>query len=111
MARQVAVDVLLGLAVLVVFGSSLGILAMRDAASKLHYVAPAAMLAPLLVGLAVLVWSGWSVNAAETWLALLFLVMTGPYLAHATIRVARIRAQGDWRGPVHDPDRSDGDGR
>jgi len=45
----------------------------------------------------VLVRSGWSENSSETWLALLFVVIGGPFLTHATIRAARIREKGDWR--------------
>jgi multisubunit Na+/H+ antiporter MnhG subunit len=74
-----------------------GILVMRDAYQKLHYVTPVAVLAPLLVGLAVLTRSGWSENSSVTWLALLFVMMGGPFVAHATIRATRIRERGDWR--------------
>ena len=61
-------------------------------------VAPIAVVAPVIVALAVLVQSGWTENSGETWLGLLFMVAGGPFLAHATIRAARIREQGDWRG-------------
>ena len=43
MARDVVACLLLGLAVLVVAGAGLGILLMRDAYSKLHFVTPAAL--------------------------------------------------------------------
>lgn len=97
-AREVIIDVLLGLAVLIVFASSVGILVMRDAYQKLHYVTPIAVVAPVLVGLAVLVHSGFTENSVQTWLALAFMLVGGPVLTHATIRAARIRAEGDWRG-------------
>lgn len=95
--QQVFADILLGLAVVVVLISSVGILVMRNAYQKLHYVTPTAVVAPVLVGLAVLVHSGWSENSSVTWLALVFVLMGGPFLAHATIRAARIRETGDWR--------------
>jgi multisubunit Na+/H+ antiporter MnhG subunit len=94
----IVADVLLGLAAAVVLISSAGVLVMRDAYQKLHYVTPIAVVAPVIVALAVLVQSGWTENSGETWLALLFMVIGGPFLAHATIRAARIREQGDWRG-------------
>lgn len=97
-------DVLLGLAVLVVLGSSVGILVMRDVYQKLHFVTPAALVAPVLVGAAVLLRSGWSARSAQTWLALLFVIAASPVLSHATIRAARIRETGDWRGPEAPPD-------
>jgi multisubunit Na+/H+ antiporter MnhG subunit len=50
-----------------------------------------------LVAVAVVVQQGFSENTVETWLALLFLIVAGPFLTHATIRAARIRETGDWR--------------
>ncbi|MBO0731636.1 MAG: monovalent cation/H(+) antiporter subunit G [Acidimicrobiaceae bacterium] len=98
--QDVISDVLLGLSVVVVLASALGVMVMKDPYQKLHFVGPAALVAPLLVALAVLVVKGYYENTTETWLALLFMVMTGPYLAHATIRAARVRHKGDWR-PGH----------
>jgi multisubunit Na+/H+ antiporter MnhG subunit len=99
----IVADVLLGLAAAVVLVSSAGILVMRDAYQRLHYVAPIAVVAPVVVALAVLVQSGWTENSGETWLALLFMVVGGPFLAHATIRAARIRETGDWRQGAGQP--------
>jgi multisubunit Na+/H+ antiporter MnhG subunit len=100
-AQAIVADVLLGLAVVLVLASSVGILVMRDTYQKLHFLTPLALVAPLVVGLAVLVRSGWSENSSETWLALLFVVIGGPFLTHATIRAARIREKGDWRPGSH----------
>jgi multisubunit Na+/H+ antiporter MnhG subunit len=96
-ARDVCADVLLGLAVLTVAGAALGVLLMRDAYQKLHFVTPAALVAPVLVALAVLLQMGLYENAGETCLALFFMVIAGPYLSHATMRAIRIREKGDWR--------------
>ena len=95
--RDIAADVLLGLAVAVVLMASLGVLVMRDVYQKLHFVTPISLIAPALVAVAVLVQQGCSENTVETWLALLFLYVAGPFLTHATIRAARIRKTGDWR--------------
>jgi multicomponent Na+:H+ antiporter subunit G len=105
------VDVLLGLAVLVVLGSSVGILVMRDVYQKLHFVTPAALIAPLLVAIAIGIQAGWSSRTAQTWLALLCVAVAGPVLAHATIRAARIRATGDWRDPAGTPESGPGQDR
>ena len=96
-ARDVGADVLLGLAVLIVAGASLGVLLMRDAYQKLHFVTPAALVAPVLVALAVLVQMGLQENSGETCLALFFMAIAGPYLSHATMRAIRVREKGDWR--------------
>lgn len=95
--RDVVVDVLLALAVLLVLASSLAVLLMRDVYQKLHFVTPVALVAPVLVALAVLVAQGYSENTAQTWLALFVLVVSSPLVSHATIRAARLRDTGDWR--------------
>jgi multisubunit Na+/H+ antiporter MnhG subunit len=97
MARDVGADVLLGLAVLVVAGASLGVLLMRDAYQKLHFVSPAGLVAPALVALAVMVQHGVYENTGETFLALFFMIIAGPFISHATIRAIRVREKGDWR--------------
>ena len=99
MAREVVVDILLGLAALVVLGASVGIAVMPDAAAKLHFVTPATLVAPVLVMLAILAQGGLVENTGETVLALVFLVIGGPFLSHATIRAIRVRETGDWRHP------------
>ena len=109
-ARTVVADVLLGLAVLIVLGSSVGILLMRDVYQKLHYVTPIALIAPLVVALAILVQSGWSVNSLQTWLAVAFMAIAAPFLSHATIRAARIRQTGD-RTAAADHDDREAEGR
>ena len=95
--RDIFADVLLGLAVLVVLSASVGVLVMRDAYQKLHFVTPAALVAPALVALAVFVQMDLYENTGETFLALAFMAIAGPYLSHATVRAIRIREKGDWR--------------
>jgi multisubunit Na+/H+ antiporter MnhG subunit len=95
--RDIVADVLLGIAVAIVLASSIGILVMRGPYRKLHYVTPAALVAPLFVGLAILAQSGLTDNTAQMCLALIFLGIAGPFLSHATMRAIRIRETGDWR--------------
>ena len=95
--KDIVSDILLGLAVLIVAGASVGVLVMRDPYQKLHFVTPAALVAPVLVALAILVQVGVFENAGETFLALLFMVIGGPFLSPATIRAIRVREKGDWR--------------
>jgi multicomponent Na+:H+ antiporter subunit G len=105
--REVVTDVLLALAVLTVAASAIGLVVMPDAYSRLHYVTPAAVVAPVLVALAVFVAEGLDENTGETVLALVFMVIAAPFLSHATIRAIRVRETGDWRG--HPPDRDAAD--
>ena len=97
MARDVVAGILLGLASLLVVGASVGIAVMPGAYAKLHFVTPAALVAPILVALAIGAEAGLSQNTGETVLALGFLIVAGPFLSHATIRAIRVREQGDWR--------------
>jgi multisubunit Na+/H+ antiporter MnhG subunit len=97
MVRSIVADIFLGLAAVTVLSASVGVLVMRDAYARLHFVTPAALVAPVLVALAVFVQTGLDENTGETLVALLFLVIGGPFLTHATIRAIRIREKGDWR--------------
>ena len=111
MMREVITDVLLALAVLVVALSAVGIAIMPDAYARLHFVTPAAVVAPVLVALAVFVTEGLDENTGETVVALVFMVAAAPFLSHATIRAIRVRAEGDWRGRPPEPPAEDaGDG-
>ena len=92
MIREVITDVLLALAVLTVAAAALGVAVMPDAAARLHYVTPAAVVAPVLVPLAVFVTEGLDENTGETVLALvLVMIAAAPFLSHATIRAIRAR--------------------
>jgi multisubunit Na+/H+ antiporter MnhG subunit len=97
MTREVVAGILLGLAALIVLGASIGVLVMPGAAAKLHFVTPAALVAPVLVTLAIIAAAGLTENSGETVVALVFLVIAGPFLSHATIRAIRVREHGDWR--------------
>jgi multisubunit Na+/H+ antiporter MnhG subunit len=113
MVREVITDVLLALAVLTVAASALGVAISQDASARLHYVTPAAVVAPVLVALAVFVTEGLNENTGETVVALVFMIAVAPFLSHATIRAIRSREEGDWRGrpPDQDPkdDQAEGD--
>ena len=50
-----------------------------------------ALVAPVLVVLAVFIRSGLTENTGESVVALVFIVISGPYLTHATVRAIRAR--------------------
>ncbi len=58
MTREITTDILLALAVVTVAAAALGVAVMPGAAARLHYVTPAAVVAPVLVPLAVFVTEG-----------------------------------------------------
>ena len=99
MIREIVTDVLLALAVLTVAAAALGVAVMPDAYARLHYVTPAAVVAPVLVTLAIFVREGLDENTGETVLALFFMIVAAPFLSHATIRAMRVHDRGDWRQP------------
>jgi monovalent cation/proton antiporter MnhG/PhaG subunit len=101
--REIITDGLLALAVLTVAAASLGVAVMPDAYARLHYVTPAAVVAPLFVTLAIFVREGFDENTGETVVALVFMVAAAPFLSHATIRAMRVRDRGDWRQPRQQP--------
>jgi multisubunit Na+/H+ antiporter MnhG subunit len=89
--REIITDVLLALAVATVAAAALGVAVMPGAAARLHYVTPAAVVAPVLVALAIFVTEGLDENTGETVLAALIMIATAPFLSHATIRAIRAR--------------------
>jgi monovalent cation/proton antiporter MnhG/PhaG subunit len=104
--RDVVIDVLLGLATATVAAAALGVAVMPDAYARLHYVTPAAIVAPVFVTLAIFVREGLDENTGETIVALFFMIIAAPFLSHATIRAMRVRDRGDWRQPRGDSQRT-----
>ena len=94
-AHAVAMVLLIGGVALEVV-AVLGVLAMRDALDRLHYVGVSSFGA-LLVGVAILVQEGFSLIGDKALLVGVILVALGPVMAHATARSLRVRRLGDWR--------------
>lgn len=95
--QSLLADVLLGAAVVLVAACSIGVLVMRDAYQKMHFVAPISSVAPVLVAAAVTLRAAWSEPTGQSWLAVTLVCIAGPVLSHATVRAARVRERGDWR--------------
>jgi multisubunit Na+/H+ antiporter MnhG subunit len=74
----------------------LGLLAMRNAYDRLHYMGVAGYGA-LLVGVAIVVRQSFSLIGDKALLTGAILALFGPVLAHTTARSLRIREHGDWR--------------
>ena len=94
--RELAVSGLLVLGVAVTLFSCLGVLVMRDAYDRLHYTAPASVVAPVAIAAAVVLEERLSAAGIKAVLVALVLVVTNPVLGHATARAARIRQFGEW---------------
>jgi multicomponent Na+:H+ antiporter subunit G len=75
--------------------SCLGVLAMRNAFDRLHYLSPAATLGPMLLGAAVMVRHSSAQACIKTALLVGLLLLINPVLTQVTARAARIRQVGN----------------
>jgi multisubunit Na+/H+ antiporter MnhG subunit len=64
---------------------------------RIHFLAPATSVAPLLVAGAVVARESLNHRGIMAVLVAGFLLVFSPILAHATIRAARVRRHGDWK--------------
>lgn len=71
-------------------------LLMPSSFERLHFMAPVAALAPLLLAGAVALTTGLGQGVVKLLLAMLLLVLTNSVLSHATARAARIRQDNTW---------------
>jgi multisubunit Na+/H+ antiporter MnhG subunit len=94
---DVLVAALVGLAVLVSVLSCVGVLMASDAYDALHYTAPASVVSPVLIAVAVVIEEGIGSQAGiKSIVVALLLVVLNTVLVHATARAARIRKRGRW---------------
>ncbi len=94
MNQEVVVALLLIFAVVFTWLSAFGLLVMRNPYDRLHAAGPMNILPPVLIVAAVLVSDGFSAASGKLFLLLLVMIATGPVLAHAIGRAARIREKG-----------------
>jgi multisubunit Na+/H+ antiporter MnhG subunit len=95
--QQIVIDVLLGLAVLVALGSLVGLVVARDDLDRLHFLAPASVVSPVLVAMAVVTREAFDGRAIKALLVAGFFLVLNPILSQATARAQRVREHGDWR--------------
>jgi multisubunit Na+/H+ antiporter MnhG subunit len=94
-ARQLALDVLVGLGVAAELVCCVGLLTMRSALDRLHYANAATTVGPLLVAAAIVVREGiGSAQALNALLVMLVLLVAGPAVTSATARALRLRDRG-----------------
>jgi multisubunit Na+/H+ antiporter MnhG subunit len=94
MKHQLAVEVLLAFAVGIAFLCCIGMLVMRDAYQRLHYLAPASAISPFLIMIAVLVEEKLTQAGIKTILVVAVMFVMNAILSHATARAFRIRELG-----------------
>jgi multisubunit Na+/H+ antiporter MnhG subunit len=79
----------------------LGMVVMRNAFDRLHYVGLAGYGA-LLIAIAILVRESWSLIGDKALATGALLVGVGPVLVHTTVRSFRTRERGDWRTGIEE---------
>ncbi len=100
-ARHVTAVVVLIAGVTIEVVAVLGVVAMRDALDRLHYVGLASVGA-LLVGVSILLRSGFSLLGDKALLTGVLLIVFSPVVVHTTARSLRIRRHGDWREGIEE---------
>jgi len=92
--RHAAVDVLVAVGVAAELSCCLGLLLMRDAFDRLHYVAAGTTLPPVAIAVGVLVEEGLNSSSINALVVAAVLLLANPLLVHATARAIRIRKLG-----------------
>ena len=107
MWRELIVAVLLFLGVGIVLLCCLGVLVMRGAFNRLHYLGPASIIAPLAIAAAVVFNEALSASGIKAILVALTLLVISPILTHATARAAYIRKFGGLKLRGDDDEKSE----
>jgi len=68
-----------------------GVLVMRDAHDKLHYIGPAAILGPIAIAVAIVLRESLSQAGVKAIITAVLLIVANPVLTHATGRALYIR--------------------
>jgi multicomponent Na+:H+ antiporter subunit G len=87
--------------VAVVVFTALASLRVRRPEDRLHFLTPATSLGTPLVGLGLVLENGWSLTSAQIVITCVLLMITGPVLASATVRLA---AQREGSVPQESPE-------
>lgn len=98
---QLAATVLLIGGVALELFAVLGMVVMRNAFDRLHYVGLAGYGA-LLLGISIVIRESWSLVGDKALATGAVLVLIGPVLVHTTLRSLRARERGDWRDGIED---------
>ncbi len=101
LTHPVIISVLLASAVLLVYACCLGVLCMRNAAARLHYLGPATLFPPFFVAAAVLTQEGLTQAGFKAVLIALLLALQGPVLAHVIGRAVALRDRKVYREKLH----------
>ena len=95
-ASIIAVEVFLGIAVVMTWLCCLGILLMPTFYERLHYLAIVTTISAFSILIAVVIQEGWGQATLKTIFVCLVLLLINAVVTHATARAARVRSLGHW---------------
>jgi multicomponent Na+:H+ antiporter subunit G len=93
----IAIEVLLSAAVLIIVGSVLGMLRMRDPYQRLHYISPPASLSAIFITAAIFLQHGLKPESFKALFTTVVLIGMNTVVTHAAARAFRIAEVQDWR--------------
>lgn len=94
--KAITIDVLLGLAVALTLACCFGMLRMRDAYQRMHFMAPPASLGVGLIVAAIFLQQGMKPESFKALFIVLVLLAMNTIVTHATARAFRIGEMEHW---------------
>ncbi len=94
--KIIVIDALLSIAMLITLASVLGMLRLRDAYQRMHYIAPPASLSAMLITLAIFLQRGFKPESFKALFTTAVLIGMNSVVAHAAARAFRIADRKGW---------------
>jgi monovalent cation/proton antiporter MnhG/PhaG subunit len=94
--KTIAIEALLGAAVLITLISVVGMLRMRDAYQRMHYISPPASLSAIFITTAIFLQQGFKPESFKALFATLVLIGMNTFVTHAAARAFRISEIKNW---------------
>ncbi len=95
--KTIAIETLIACAVAITLASVLGMLRMRDAYQRMHYIAPPASLSAILITIAIFLQQGLKPESFKAAFTTLVLIGMNTIVTHAAARAFRIAETKNWR--------------
>jgi len=95
--KTIAIETLLALAVAITLASVLGMMRMRDAYQRMHYISPPASLSAILITIAIFLQQGLKPESFKAVFVTLVLIGMNTFVTHAAARAFRIAETKHWR--------------
>lgn len=94
--KTISIEALLGVAVLIILASVLGMWRMKDPYQRMHYISPPASLSAILITVAIFLQQGRKPESFKAIFTTLVLIGMNTIVTHAAARAFRIAELKDW---------------